>query len=168
MSRRNRQGENGILIYNSESPLSCANPFVTRVCLKNTRTWKTSAEYGIKSCYTQFSSANSIVTSNCPNTSASWLTVSSAASVFVADLADERYGFVRMGDGQDCLWVRRQARDWGGLRMARATATRCCCPTDNCEGRYFIRFASPNPLKQMLGELGINALTKHHAEHHIF
>ena len=32
--------ENGILINNAESPSSCANPFVTRVCLKNTKTWQ--------------------------------------------------------------------------------------------------------------------------------
>ncbi len=32
-----RQVENRILIHNSKSPLSCANPFMTRVCRKNTK-----------------------------------------------------------------------------------------------------------------------------------
>ena len=33
-----KQVENGALIYSSESPLFCADAFVTRVCPKNTRT----------------------------------------------------------------------------------------------------------------------------------
>ena len=37
VNRRKRQVENGLLIHNSKSPLSCANPFVTRVCRKNTK-----------------------------------------------------------------------------------------------------------------------------------
>ncbi len=37
VNRKKRQMENRILIHNSKSPLSCANPFVTRVCRKNTK-----------------------------------------------------------------------------------------------------------------------------------
>ena len=37
VNRKKRQVENRILIHNSKSPLSCANPFVTRVCRKNTK-----------------------------------------------------------------------------------------------------------------------------------
>ncbi len=37
VNRKKRQVENGLLIHNSKSPLSCANPFVTRVCRPNTK-----------------------------------------------------------------------------------------------------------------------------------
>ena len=32
---------------NAESPLSCADVFVTRACLKNSKRGKTGAEYGV-------------------------------------------------------------------------------------------------------------------------
>ena len=46
--------ENRILIHNSKSPLSCANPFVTRVCRKIPKCVKTSAECRIQNIGTGF------------------------------------------------------------------------------------------------------------------